>query len=122
MALGRYAEGGPATFDAAGRGQRRGPRVLVPGRRSPRTGGSDFLPRLWATRKIGYLLNQIRLHGENPELVDAIVDLSLEFGIVTPYTSYLITEDDVLLRAQRRGRAQTAIYDAAGARPQGRRR
>ena len=39
-----------------------------------------FLPRLWATRKIGYLLNQIRLNGENPEWVQAIVDLSVRYG------------------------------------------
>ena len=47
-------------------------------------GGSDFLPRLWATRKIGYLLNQIRLHGENEELVDAIVDLSVRTASSPP--------------------------------------
>ena len=58
--------------------------------------GDDFIPRLWATRKIGYLLTQIRLHGENAEWVDAIVDLSVRYGIITPYTSFLIQEDDIL--------------------------
>lgn len=48
--------------------------------------------RLWATRKIGYLLNQIRLLGPEQELIDQIVRLSIRFGIVTPYTSYLVTE------------------------------
>lgn len=47
-----------------------------------------FLPRLWAARKIGYLLDEIRLKGENPELVDAVKKLAEKFGIVTPYTSY----------------------------------
>ncbi len=50
------------------------------------------LPRLWATRKIGALLNQVRLQGNNPELIDQIVKLSIRYGIVTPYTSYLVTE------------------------------
>ena len=50
----------------------------------------DFVPRLWATRKIGYLLDEIRLEGETEELVDEIKELGLEFGIVTPYTSMLI--------------------------------
>jgi len=50
------------------------------------------IPRLWATRKIGYLLNQIRLNGPDQELIDQIVRLSIRFGIVTPYTSYLVTE------------------------------
>ena len=39
------------------------------------TGGHDFVPRLWATRKIGYLLNQIRLRGESKETIAQIVQL-----------------------------------------------
>ena len=50
------------------------------------------LPRLWATRKIGYLLNQIRLNGPDQETIDQIVALSVRYGIVTPYTSYLVSE------------------------------
>ncbi len=55
---------------------------------------NDFLPRLWATRKIGYLLDEIRLHGERPELRDEVVQLARQYGIVTPYTSYLVVEDE----------------------------
>ena len=54
---------------------------------------NQFLPRLWATRRVGHLLEQIRLNGENRELVDEIVGLGTRFGIVTPYTSFLVTED-----------------------------
>jgi Ca-activated chloride channel homolog len=54
---------------------------------------NQFLPRLWATRRVGYLLEQIRLNGENRELSDEIVALGTRFGIVTPYTSFLVTED-----------------------------
>jgi Ca-activated chloride channel homolog len=53
----------------------------------------DFVPRLWAIRKVGYLLDEIRLHGEKPELKDEIVTLGKKYGIVTPYTSYLVVED-----------------------------
>ena len=56
-------------------------------------GGDEFIPRLWAARKIGTLLTQIRLHGEREEWVDAVIDLSVRYGIITPYTSFLITED-----------------------------
>jgi len=59
----------------------------------PAQGGEEFIPRLWATRKIGYLLSQIRLHGENEELVDEIVELSIRYGIMTPYTSFLVNEE-----------------------------
>ena len=54
----------------------------------------DFIPRLWATRRIGYLLEEIRLHGENSELKDEITDLARQYGVVTPYTAYLILEDE----------------------------
>lgn len=60
------------------------------------SGGPEFLPRLWATRKIGALLNQIRLQGPDEETVDQIVRLSIRYGIVTPYTSYLVTEPQAL--------------------------
>ncbi len=70
------------------------------------TGGPNFIPRLWATRKIGYLLNQIRLHGESPELVQEIVDLAVRYGIMTPYTSFLVQEDVEVF--SERGRQETA--------------
>jgi len=54
-----------------------------------------FLPRLWAKRRVGYLLDEIRLHGEEKELVDEIVDLGKRYGIVTPYTSFLVTEEEL---------------------------
>ncbi len=56
---------------------------------------NDFLPRLWATRRVGWLLEQIRANGENKELRDEIIDLGTRFGIVTPYTSYLAIEGDL---------------------------
>ncbi len=54
-----------------------------------------YIPRLWATRKIGYLLGQIRHQGENQEWVNAIIQLSIRYGIITPYTSFLIEEHDI---------------------------
>jgi Ca-activated chloride channel family protein len=65
-------------------------------RANSETGGvNSFIPRLWAARKIGYLLNQIRHQGENSEWVDAVIALSLRYGIITPYTSFLIEEEDI---------------------------
>jgi Ca-activated chloride channel family protein len=57
-----------------------------------REDANDFLPRLWATRRVGWLMEQIRLNGEQRELHDEIVDLGTRYGIVTPYTSYLALE------------------------------
>jgi Ca-activated chloride channel family protein len=57
-----------------------------------REDANDFLPRLWATRRVGWLMEQIRSNGEQLELRDEIVDLGTRYGIVTPYTSYLALE------------------------------
>ncbi len=61
----------------------------------------EFIPRLWATRRVGYLLDEIRLRGESRELKDEVTDLARKYSIVTPYTAYLIQEDEA-----RRGIAQ----------------
>lgn len=54
----------------------------------------EFIPRLWATRRVGYLLDEIRLLGENAELRDEVTELARRYSIVTPYTAYLIMEDE----------------------------
>ena len=53
----------------------------------------EFVEHLWARRKVGYLLDQIRVNGEKKELVDEVVALAKKYGIATPYTSYLIVPD-----------------------------
>jgi len=58
-----------------------------------RSESNDYLPRLWATRRVGWLMEQVRSNGEQKELRDEIVDLGTRYGIVTPYTSYLALED-----------------------------
>ncbi len=60
----------------------------------PARSDHDFIPRLWATRRVGYLLDEIRLHGEKQELKDEVTELARKYGIVTPYTAYLIIEDE----------------------------
>ncbi len=77
-----------------------------------RAGGDSFIARLWATRRIGDLLNSIRLNGENKELIDSVVSLSLRYGIITPYTSFLITENDILT-ADGQNRAENAFQEQA---------
>jgi len=52
----------------------------------------DFIAQLWASRQVGFLLEQVSLHGETPERVEEIRQLALQYGIVTPYTSYLAVE------------------------------
>jgi Ca-activated chloride channel family protein len=110
-------EGGPSTIRLTGQVNEQEERFIYEGF-FERAGGDRFIPRLWATRKIGYLLNQIRLHGESRELVDEIVELSIRYGIVTPYTSYLVQEDaDVLTREGRRSIAADELESLAAEPP-----
>jgi Ca-activated chloride channel family protein len=55
---------------------------------------NDYVARLWATRRVGFLFDEIRIHGETIELRDEATDLARRYGIVTPYTAYLIVEDE----------------------------
>ncbi len=55
---------------------------------------NDFMPKLWAARKVGALAQQIKLNGQNPELIDALRQTALRYGIVSEYTSYLVLEED----------------------------
>jgi Ca-activated chloride channel homolog len=52
-----------------------------------------FVEAIWARRKVGFLLDQIRANGEKKELVDETVALAKKYGITTPYTSWLIVPD-----------------------------
>lgn len=115
VVVGKYRQGGPASITLTGQVNGTAASFTYGDQTLVSSGGDDFLPRLWATRKIGYLLNQIRLHGEQGEWVQAIVDLSVRYGIVTPYTSYLITEEDILTQQGRTAAAEREADDLAAA-------
>lgn len=51
-----------------------------------------FIGRLWATRRVGEIIDQIDLNGKNQELIDELVGLATKHGIVTQYTSFLADE------------------------------
>ena len=86
-------------------------------------GDNGFIPHLWAQRKIAYLLDEIRLHGENEELKGEVIRLSKEYGIATPYTSYLVLEDEAayqrhgIVRGNLLGAAREAAPTSAARRP-----
>ncbi|PYL24684.1 MAG: trypsin [Verrucomicrobia bacterium] len=76
--------------------------------------GYDYVPRLWATRRVGFLLDEIRIHGETAELRDETTELARKYGIVTPYTAYLIVEDEDRRRVPMADRSmQSMTTDAA---------
>ncbi|MFO0801326.1 MAG: VIT and VWA domain-containing protein [Gemmataceae bacterium] len=92
----RYSGSGPTAFRLSGmvNGERREfvYDVTFPVRTDEGT-GKDFVEPLWARRKVGYLLDQIRANGEQKELIDEVVTLARRYGIATPYTSHLVVPD-----------------------------
>ena len=80
-------------------------RVVVTGERGGRTerfeveaafptsqSENEFIPRLWASRRIGELTRQIRIEGATENLIREVRELGLRYGILTEYTSYLVQE------------------------------
>jgi len=65
-----------------------------------------FVAKLWATRRVGEIIDQLDLKGRNEELVNELVALATEHAILTPYTSFLADEtSDVRAVAENRHRA-----------------
>ena len=57
-----------------------------------------FVEKIWATRRVGYLMDQIQLSGKSKEVIDELIRLSKKYGIMTPYTSFLADETTRLHR------------------------
>jgi Ca-activated chloride channel family protein len=114
---GRYRKGGPAEVVIRGRdgALEREFRYRLAAGGAGEGLRDDFPARVWAVRRIADLVDQIRLLGrKDRELVDEIVSLSLRFGIVTEYTSFLADErTDTSRVAELRGRALDALRRAA---------
>jgi len=111
--VGRYRGSGPATITLRGTVNGEARSYIYEGLEFPEADTSrDFLPRLWATRKIGYLLSEIRLHSADEEILSEIIALSLRYGIITPYTSFLVDETGDVLTREGREEAK-GTFDAA---------
>mgnify|MGYP005847935313 CR=1 FL=1 len=99
VAVGRYREGGAVEVTLTGQVNGAERVAVYPQQELAEHGGEPFVARLWATRKIGHLLAEVRRNGPDPELVAAITDLSLRYGVITPYTSYLVLEPEMITAA-----------------------
>jgi Ca-activated chloride channel family protein len=110
IVAGRYRESGRTTLRLSGRVGEERRRFEFPVELAPAGAGSsyDFVERLWAVRRVGFIIDQIDLHGKSKELVDELVALSTRYGILTPYTSFLADE-----RVQLHARAANAAQAGA---------
>ncbi len=106
--MGRYRGNGRAEVRLTGRMAGREHTVRHPVELPRRYSEAAFLAPMWAQRKVGFLLEQIRLHGESEELKDEVVRLGEKFGIVTPYTAYLVIEEHMLQAMEAQAVSTTA--------------
>jgi Ca-activated chloride channel family protein len=92
VVFGRYQ--GRGTGNVVIEGERNGRRERFTARGVfPRTEhDNEYLPRLWASRRIGDLTRTIRIEGSTPALIEEVRELGLHYGIITEYTSYLVQE------------------------------
>ncbi len=104
--VGRYEGHGPATLTLKGSA---GDEVFSESFRTDfpqEAAGHDFVAPIWARRKLGYLLDQVRLNGESAEVKKELIHLARDYGIATPYTSLLVVPEKVL--SARSGRLRSA--------------
>ncbi|MFW6124989.1 MAG: hypothetical protein ACOC46_02475, partial [Pirellulales bacterium] len=118
--VGRYKKAGKVKVAITGRVEGEEQRLAFPARlvRKSNDDSQAFIEKLWAVRRVGEIIDQLDLEGENEELVEELVKLSKRHGILTPYTSFMADEttrlDDLAgqrrraVRRLHRGLAQTS--------------
>jgi len=92
LLLGRYKKGGATTLNLTGKVNGVDKAYSFPLTFAPTQVGNSHLVKLWAMRRIGYLTEVAHSNGENREVIDEIVALSKQHGIISEYTSYLVTD------------------------------
>lgn len=95
IVVGRYRTSTPVTVTLTGKvaDKSRETKLETSFGNSDATRRNQFVETLWVTRRIGEIIDELDLKGQNKELVDELVALSLKHGIMTPYTSFLADEN-----------------------------
>ncbi len=92
LLIGRYKGEGKASLKLTGRINGENKDFAFPMEFAKEDTGHSYLPRIWAMRRIGYLTDVARANDESKEVVDEIIALSQKYGIISAYTSYLVTD------------------------------
>lgn len=115
VVVGRYRTGGDVEVILSGEVNGEAQEYRFDNMTLRERGGEPFVARVWASRKIGVLMEQVRRSGPDTEVIDAIVELSLRYGIVTPYTAYLVEEPEMNVAMPMPGNAPDSAGMGGGA-------
>lgn len=75
---------------------------------------NQFVARLWASQRIGYLSAERRRNGGSPELDNEIRTLGERFSIPTEFTSYFVREPNMVMRRDLRSPGTMGAGSAGG--------
>jgi Ca-activated chloride channel homolog len=92
MLMGKYKGAGAANVQLTGTINGTAKTYSFPLTFEEAQSGHGYLPRLWAMRRIGHLTEIAQENGDNKEVVDEIIELSKKYGIISAYTSFLVTD------------------------------
>ncbi len=111
--LGRYRRAGPATAILTGRVHDAVHTTEYPIQLQSEQAGElwSFIPKLWAMRRVGEIIDELDLSGKNQELINELTALATRHGILTAYTSYLATDLPVATDELARERVGKAVSD-----------
>ncbi|MGY8769621.1 MAG: VIT and vWA domain-containing protein [Pirellulales bacterium] len=95
---GRYKKSGNAKITITGNMAGKKQKYDFPAKfvEKSRDQSNSFVSKIWAMRRIGEIIDEVDLHGKNNELIQELVQLSTEHGIITPYTSFLADENQTV--------------------------
>jgi len=120
VVVGRYKKSGPAKILLQGKVGDAEQKFEFPATFIEKSNddSNGFIEKLWAVRRVGQIIDELDLKGQNEELVKELVTLSTQHGILTPYTSFLADESndrhDVASNRQRATRQLKALDEYSG--------
>lgn len=117
LLIGRYKGEGKASLKLSGRLNGETKEYTFPVEFAKEDTGHSYLPRIWAMRRIGYLTDVAHANDESKEVVDEIIALSQKYGIISAYTSYLVTDPSENNGSFRRQNIPGAVSFEGPARP-----
>jgi Ca-activated chloride channel family protein len=108
---GRFRNSGGSSAIISGKVGNKNVEYKYPVEFSDGSTNDEYIALLWANRRIGYLLQEMRLHGTSEELLSEVIELSKKFGIITEYTSFLVTGDEHRMAGQYWEAEAPVLYD-----------